>query len=178
MGYSVSWIGFHGLPKSEVLGRTSLRETGVPDEANETPFSLAELPFGWIILFSNDLNFGAAEHLRALSANTTLVSCQVEEHIMFSAAYCWVSGEQVWCVRHDGEKGVYDLTVSGRPPNALDKIKEQLESEQDSHGGASAAVDFGFDVPVQLAATITQYRHDRWKFPWGEPRFHALNPMQ
>ena len=174
MGFSISWVAFQGLPKAEVLARTRLRDTGHLDEANEAPFSVADLPMGWVVLFSNDFSFGSAEHLNGLSTGATLISCQVHESIMFSATFCSVDGKDVWGVWHDGQKGGYDLTVSGRTPSQLGAIRDSLHSEQDRHGGVKSEVDFGFDIPVELAAAFTQYRHDRWKFAWGEPRFYVL----
>jgi hypothetical protein len=29
-------------------------------------------------------------------------------------------------------------------------------------------------MPVELARYLTGYRHDRWKFDWGKPRFTKL----
>ena len=68
MGFSISWLGFKALSKAEILRRTGFRDTGAYDEANESPFSLAELPNGWTILFSNDFDYGAGEHLIGLSS--------------------------------------------------------------------------------------------------------------
>jgi hypothetical protein len=27
--------------------------------------------------------------------------------------------------------------------------------------------DYTFDIPVEVAAAVCKYRHDRWKFEWG-----------
>lgn len=78
MGFSISWIGFHGITKAEVLSRTSLRDTGVPDDALESPFSIAEFPDGWIILHSNDFNYASPARVAPLSSGCRVIACLVE----------------------------------------------------------------------------------------------------
>jgi hypothetical protein len=29
--------------------------------------------------------------------------------------------------------------------------------------------DYTFDIPVEVAAAASKYRHDRWKIEWGKP---------
>jgi hypothetical protein len=174
MGFSISWLAFKGLSKAEVLKRTGFRDSGAYDEANESPFSLAELPTGWAILFSNDFNYGSAEHLIGLSAAATVLACQAEEHIMFSAAHCCADGRESWTLWRDSARGMYDLSTQGALPAEFEPIKKRLTSPQDASGGARSRVDYMFDIPVELAAELTGYRHDRWKFDWGQPHFKTL----
>jgi hypothetical protein len=94
MGFSISWIGFKALNKTEAIRRAGFRDTGSQDEANEAPYSAAALPTGWTILFSNDFDYGSAEHLLGLSLGTMVVACQAEEHIMYSAAHCSLDGRE------------------------------------------------------------------------------------
>ena len=174
MGFSISWLAFKELSAAEVLQRTGFRDTGVFDEANERPYSLAMLPTGWAILFSNDFGYGSAEHLVALSAGATVLSCQAEEHVMFSAAHCCQDGRPSWSVWHDSEHSRYDLATEGVLPLVFEPIKRQMIAAQDSDGGGASDVDYIFDIPVLLAAELTGYRHDQWKFDWGTPHFTAL----
>ena len=101
MGYSISWIAFHGLTKGEVLSRTQLIDTAEPDEANESPASGSEPP----------------------------------ESFSFS----------------------------------------EFQQAQDKAGGQLAEADHMFEAPVELARLICGYRHDRWKFDWGQPSFTKLS---
>jgi hypothetical protein len=174
MGFSISWVGFRNVDKAEVLRRSGLRDTGIDDEANEAPFSIAELPTGWVILFSNDFDYGTTERLIGLSADATVLSCQVEEHIMFSAARCCMSGREAWSVSHDSQKGRYHLVTRGTLPAGYTRIETRLHQQQDESGGSASNVDYTSDVPVELAAELTGYRHDRWKFDWGQPRFTVV----
>ena len=94
---------------------------------------------------------------------------------MVSAAYGYDRGNAQWSVIHDAQQGISDLSLSGSPPVELNYIRERLSGEQQDAGGEGADVDYIFDIPVELAATVCGYRHDRWKFDWGEPRFYVLD---
>jgi hypothetical protein len=174
MGFSISWIAFKDLSKAQVLDRNRCRDSGTEDEVNEAPFSFAELPTGWMVLFSNDFDYGAAEHLIGLSMGATVLSCQVEEHVMFSAAHCYQNGREAWSVWHDSQRGRYDLSLRGTPPAQLAPIRMRLNAKQDDGGGARSDVDYVFDIPLELAAELTGYRHDQVQFDWGRPIFTVL----
>ena len=75
---------------------------------------------------------------------------------------------------HDAERGIYDLSIRGKSPPQLAPIQARLTALQDRNGGKDGFVDFIFDVPVELAAELTGYRHDRMKFAWGMPHFTAV----
>jgi hypothetical protein len=86
MGYRLSWLGCKTPHKSELLAQAGLYATTLRDDAHGAPFSWTELPTGWCILFSNDFDYASAEHLEAFAQNFEIVSCQVHEGIMYSAA--------------------------------------------------------------------------------------------
>ena len=200
MGFRISWVGFKAVDKPALLAHLGFRDTGAPDEANEAPFSLAVIPTGWVILFSNDFDFAPAEHLIGLSAGMSLVACQVHEGIMFSSAHGYENRQEQWGVWHDGgDAKKRDLKTTGHLPSAFTEIRQRLLAQQDAddkrqvalpldqqNGGAAhgngpqllnpntMAVDYLFDIPVDLAEAMTGYRHDRLKFSWGEPRFTII----
>jgi hypothetical protein len=162
------------MSRGDLLRRLGFRDLGEVDEANEAAFSIAEIP-NWTVVFSNDFEYGAAGNIRGLSRGSTVVACQVEEHVMVSATHCLTNGALSWSVRHDGgEHGPYDLHVDGELPAAFDGIKRRLHAEQDADGGAEANVDLGFDIPLELAMDATGYRHDQLQFSWGEPTFTVI----
>lgn len=175
MGFSISWIGFHGLTKAEVLELVGAVDTGVVDEANEAPLSGAEIPRGWYILFSNDFSYVSKELLKSRSARGVVIACQVHEGCMVSAACGYDRGTERWAVRHVSEIGIRDLTISGSPPPAFAAIRDRLSGQQNADGGADARVDYFFDIPIETASAVCAYRHDRWKFDWGRPVFTVLN---
>ena len=174
-GFSISWFGFEGKRKATVLASFGLRDLGTIDVANETLFSVAELPTGWTILFVNDYELGGnAGVLAEVSARSHVVVCQAEEHMMASAAYGYRRGRRQWEVVHDSSYGRDDLAISGRPPAQLAEIHRRLADKNEKQDpDAWPRVDYLFDVPVELAASETGYRHDRYRFDWGEPQFTA-----
>lgn len=177
MGFQISWIAVKGVDKTDVLLRAGLRDTGIVDEANESPFSGAEIPLGWFVLFSNDFDYAVPEKISALSAGGVAISCQVHEGIMYCAATYFRDGAEIWSVRHDAQEDIYDLHAAGSLPSEFDGIRDQCTRAQDTNGGKNSDIDFMFDVPVGVAAEICGYQHDRWKFEWGEPVFTTLDQI-
>jgi hypothetical protein len=179
LGYSISWVCFKGLDETEVLRRTGLRDTGVYDEANEAPFSLARLPTGWLILWSNDIFYASAERLAELSNKTMLIAGQAEEHVMYCGISAFDSGREIWSVEHDAQKSLYDIEEKGRPPAEFAAIKGELIAEQKAWGdkkveGFGIGVDYIFEIPKRLCLALTGFSYDRWKYDWGKPHFTRL----
>ena len=56
-------------------------DTGVYEEVPDAPYSAAEFPGGWVIVWSNDFDFASAEHLAPLSVDKVILSCQIHEGI-------------------------------------------------------------------------------------------------
>jgi hypothetical protein len=180
MGFSISWIAISGKTKSEVLARLSLVDTTEDDEANESPVSGAQLPNDWYLLFLNDLihPFVSEAELRRLSSDCTVLGCQIEEHVMASAAFCYSQGARIWNITHEAEKGTYNLVESGNPPSGYSELRSRLVAEQDSEGGDDADVDWIFDIPVSLAYELCGYRHDNVYLKSGETaRFTKLEHL-
>jgi hypothetical protein len=179
LGFSISWVCFRGLEQAEVLRRTGLRDTGVVDEANETPFSMSRFPRGWLILWSNDILYASPERLAELSNKTMLVSGQAEEHVMYCGVSAFENGREIWSVEHDAQKGLYDIAERGRPPNEYAAIKSEQIAEQKQWGekkveGLGLGVDYIFEIPKRLCLAVTGFTYDRWRYDWGEPRFTKL----
>jgi hypothetical protein len=175
MGYSISWIAFHGKSRQQVLELLRLVDTDEADPANETPISGSELPGGWYALFLNDIIHPYLDRLGEFSRGCTVLGCRVEEHIMASTAFLYQDGSRVWNITHEAEKGIYNLEIVGSPPPSFSPLA--FRQKQDSAGGETAGVDHMFDAPLQLAFSICGYRHDHWKFDWGEPSFTRLEDL-
>lgn len=77
---------------------------------------------------------------------------------------------------HFSENGTNDVSISGVPPTELQAIRERLFAKQKEPQGGSMKVDYIFGIPVELAFAICGYRHDRWKFDWGQPLFTVAHP--
>lgn len=162
MGLSVSWAGIKGLDRGAILAALHAMDTGEVDEAFFAPLSIAEAPKGWFVVCSNRYDYFSPARLAALSADGGLaVGCAIEEHVMCSHARAYENGVEVWAMSHDGgQQGVYDLTITGDPPEAFGPIHKRLMSEQADAGGEDADVDHLFDLPSELAAALFGYRPD------------------
>jgi hypothetical protein len=50
-----------------------------------------------------------------------------------------------------------------------------MQKQQTTAGGETLSFDYTFDIPVEVAAAVCKYRHDRWKLEWGKPQFTLLD---
>jgi hypothetical protein len=180
LGFDISWIAVESRNKDRILEKVGLRDSGEEDPAYESPFCGADLPNGWFILFANDSEFVSPKRLTSLSAHCRLVACQVHEGIGMSGAFSYDNGREVWSVRHDSERGVHDLLTSGSPPPGFEDVRSRLMKDQDEKPVDPrflVPIDHIFDIPVETAASVCRYRHDRGRYDWGEPRFTRLDPL-
>jgi hypothetical protein len=146
-----------------VLAAAQLADTGEPDEDISAPIRGARLPTGWYVIWFSDIMAGTPQALELLSARSTALCCQIEEHSMMSVCEFYRYGQLVWLVHNDPSKGRADLTVQGRPPDPFDALRLRALLKQEA-----------YDVAVDLASAITGFTHDQWKFEWGEPLFTRL----
>jgi hypothetical protein len=161
-----SWIAVKGLDRASVLTRLELAETGRKDAYEVYPLACADLPSGWFLVESSDLEFAAPSRIAQLSQEGQALGCLVETRVMFSGVRFCEGGRERWWVLHDAEKGVYDLSMGGDLPLEFAAIRERQFREQDAEGGSGAGVDLIFDVPNDLAEAITGYRAEGGS---GEP---------
>jgi len=161
MGYSLSWIAVRGKSPESVLAELKLARTGKLEETPEAPFSAAALPGGWFLVIANDCNYADRAPLKKLSQGAEVAACALEEHVMASGASGYRDGEERWSIMHDSERGLSHLNISGDPPKAAGAIHKRAEAKQAAEGGDDAEVDYLFEVPVEVAAKMTGFRHDR-----------------
>jgi hypothetical protein len=134
--------------------------TGRSEEVPESPYNAASLESGWELLWMErcDHEFIGEDWLRRLSAGCEVVAVSVEEHVMASVAEGWKDGRRLWRLVHESEQGQDHLEVAGTPPvdhralmaNALEMKRKQ----------GSDAADHVFDVPLNVAKTLTGFKHD------------------
>jgi len=162
MGYSQSWLAVNGKGRATVLEALGLRATGTREEIAESPVAGAERPSGWYLVVTDRSGHRLTRDsvLQTLSAGCEVVAGDVEEHVMVSVAAGWKDGRLAWSVEHDGQRGMQHLVTKGEMPAAFASIRDELQSKQEEAGGPKADVDYIFDLPVELARTLTGYRHD------------------
>jgi hypothetical protein len=178
MGYSLSWAAVRGGRPDTVQKALALRSTGAREEFPESEITGAELPEGWYLVASqrDSLRLTEDEALSHLSQLGEVVVCFVEEHVMCSFAAGWQGGQRIWSVYHDSAsgKGSKGLEVKGQPPASFAAIRDKLLSEQAAAGGEKAGVDCLFDIPVELARSVTGFRHDQDTTGLSDDAFEVL----
>ena len=93
---------------------------------------------------------------------------------MYSAVHGAEDGIELWSVIHDAQQSLHHLSVSGDPPEEFLAIKGRLFGEQEKEDAGSAEVDFVFDIPIELAASITGFRHDLWEIDGNRPEWTVI----
>ena len=177
MGFALSWLAIRRIEKPDIYRRLGFAETSARDMVPDAPFAGVTLNTGWqIVIAGHRCDFADSVNLAALSQDCDVVTCAVEEHVMYSHASSWRDGSREWSVSHDSEKGLRHLAADGDPPPIFATIRQEAFDELDSNGGDASRVDYVFDVPVELARHLTGFSHDQDPpTDDGEP-FVALKP--
>ena len=178
MGASLSWLAVKGKPAAEVLRELHLRGTSESGLDGESAFAGAAADNGWYLIVAR-----GAEHdmiapavAARLSTGCKVLTCTVEEHVMFSQAAGWENGTRRWLVTHEGENGPVGISEEGTLPPEYAPIRDRLLAEQESNGGANADVDYLFDIPVALVQSFVGYKHDETNPALEERGFEVLEP--
>lgn len=162
MGFNASWLAVRGRPAESVREMMRLKPTGEFEEVPESPVTGIALSTGWYLIFANDFGFIDRAPLSRLSEGAEVVTCAVEEHVMASSASGWKDGAAIWSILHDSQEGMRHLRVSGEPPDSFEALRTRLFAEQAAAGGDDSDTDYVWDVPVEVALTLTGFRHDQW----------------
>jgi len=178
MGASLSWLAIRGKSPSEILDELHLRPTGVAGLEGESPLVGAMSDAGWYLIVAR-----GAEHrllgatvLERLSAGCVVLTCTVEEHVMFSRATGWRDGRRLWAVSHRGEDGPTGVAEEGALPPEYPPIRDRLMAQQEAEGGSKADVDCLFDIPVVLVQAFVGYKHDEVNPAFEARGFDVLEP--
>jgi hypothetical protein len=175
VGFAVSWIAVRAA-KASVLEALALTDTGRTETVPESAVCGSELPDGWYLVFLNrfDHILAKPKNLERVSTLASVVTCQVEEHVMVSEASLFENGRRVWRVLHNAQDNIYHIQTEGDLPSGFGAILQRERQQQDEEGGEDAQVDYLFEVPVELAMSICKYRHDLEQFDWGQPTYTVL----
>ena len=132
MGYSLSWLAVRGKPPQAVRDELGFRLTGEREEIPEADLTGAEMPNGWYLIVSNRNEQVASDTAmqRLSSSGCELVTCFVEEHVMFSSASNWKDGRKSWSVIHDAQRGIDHLETEGELPASYSSIRDRLFAKQ------------------------------------------------
>ena len=176
MGFALSWLAVKGKPVADILRELRLRPTGTQGLEGEEPFASAQSDAGWFLIVMNgaEHHFLASDVIGPLSAGCEVMTCTVEEHVMFSESAGWKDGRQLWRVRHEGENGPVGLEEEGTLPPEYASIRDRLTRQQVSEGGATADVDYLFEIPVVLVQAFVGYKHDEINSAFARDGFEVL----
>jgi hypothetical protein len=185
MGFNMSWVFVDGIDQETLYKALDLKATGTtPDEhdlgTSYVPLAGAALKSGWCAVFAQyslvmDALMGTSPpRLERLPPQSRCVACVVLEHAMVSYAGLWEGGRPLWEIRHDGGD---HLEASGKLPPEFPAIRDLALAKQRDRGPGPWSVDHLFDVPMDAAATITDYRHDRVLEPFFLRNLRTLEPV-
>jgi len=161
MGFSLSWLAIRGKEQRAVLSELNLTQTAERESIPESDIVGCVLPSGWYLVLYNDVNvpsLGKAS-LERISRSAEVITCEVEEHAMVSAASGWQDGRRLWYIAHDSDLGLRHLHTEGQLPPSFSEIREAHRASQDAASDVSN-VDHYFDIPVEMTKHICGFRHD------------------
>lgn len=177
MSVSLVWVAAQGIDKEEFLERAGFEDTGEIDEYFEHDHSGGELPEGWFVILSSDMGLIEPAKLAKWSAGARLVAAAVHEDAASSLATEWRDGTLVWSASHDGSEGGDRLDVEGVLPSVFEELKEEAAAAQAESEAGGGGVNFVFDIPLDLAAEITGFRHDEMGFDDDIEPFTVLEKL-
>lgn len=164
MSVSLVWVAAQGIGREEFLERAQFEDTGEVDEYFEHDHSGGALPDGWYVILSSDMGLIEPAKLAKWSAGARLVAAAVHEDAQSSLATEWRDGKLVWSASHDGAEGGDRLDIEGVLPAVFEELKQEAASAQAESEADGGGVNFVFDIPLDLAAEVTGFRHDEMGF--------------
>jgi len=174
MGYAISWIAFRGETDPQAAELLGLSPFGKFLEVPESMFCGVRLDTGWYVVVINEYahKFVRERSLQRVSTAADVVAAAIEEHVMFSSAEAWKSGNLIWRVTHASGSNRRHLEEYGSFPGQYLDIKERLLAAQEREDEGAHEVDYVFDVPLELSEAIVGFKHDRIL----DRRFEILKP--
>jgi hypothetical protein len=168
MGFNMSWLFVDGIDEEALYTMLDLVATDVrPDPydlgTSRVPLAGSRLKSGWSAVFAKyslvmDAMFGTSPpRVARLPAPSRCLACVVLEHAMISYAGFWQDGRPVWEVRYDGGD---HLEATGDLPAEFAAIRDAAMTKQRAKKPGPWGVDHLFDVALDAAAGVTNYRHD------------------
>ncbi len=180
MSFALAWFAVQGIGKDDFLDRAGFTDTEELDEYFDQDHSGGELAGGWYVVVTSELGLADPARFAQWSADGRLVAVVIHEDTANTLATEWRDGKLVWSVSHDGSDGGEELAVEGQLPEVFEELKQeaiaaQTELRTDADGeDEGEEVNFVFDIPLDLAAEITGFRHDELGFDDDIPPFTIL----
>ncbi|WP_171208785.1 MULTISPECIES: hypothetical protein [unclassified Ruegeria] len=179
MGFRICYLA----SKAPAEKIADVLEVTIAESVSEIPYGdwwLATLKnSGWTIFWSENEEFlGEKETgISSLSQNFDTYVCHVNETVMWCSAEFWSKGKKIWCVSHRGDgDDIFDLTTDGPLPANFEELKDHHFANQHEDG---EDVDHVFEIPLELAASEIDFRHDAFLDPEDASRvFRVAAPKK
>jgi hypothetical protein len=160
VGYSLAWLAIKGKAPEAIRDGLGLYRTGAQQPFPEPNVTAATLLNGWYLIVADDVHVASDAVLEAMTRECEAVTCFVEEHTMLSTAAGWRNGNLIWAVTHNSQHGIDHLEIQGELPSGFASIRDEQFSKQHAAGWVKPGVDYIFEIPVELAASLTGFKHD------------------
>ena len=147
MGYRTLLIAVKGKNRSKIFEEYQVKGTSEFSEVADSDVSSCQFN-GFTIFVVNDYIEPDDKLFEKLSLGATLISSYVNESVMVSYSTCWENGKEHWNILHDSQEDILHLEGHGNLPDSYETIKAKMMKLQE--GDKEAAVDYIFDVPVQV----------------------------
>ena len=108
----------------------------------------------WYVVVTDSIQFQNPSILRALSAESLVLSCYFEDESMFSKLSWWKAEERQWSVIHDSSWST-ELKSVGTVPAEIGRFADEAIDRQASLERAC------FEVPIVAMDYYTGLRHNR-----------------
>lgn len=177
MSTAYSWLAVSGKSPDDTLRALGLASGETYAGFPEGSLSGIALPTGWYLVVSERCDYANTRRLRRLSKHCELITCAVEEHIMYASTSFWANGKLAWEVTHNSQlhAGRHHLDASGKLPPMFDDIRKWYAGEQAAMDQSNQLVDCIMEVPIETARRITGFSfHDALPGE-GRDQFHHLN---
>ena len=155
-----SWLAVRGPGKENVAALLHLRPTGEPADYTQSEFSLTELKDDIVLVVSSRFEFADQAPLAELSADGDVVTCCVNEEMMYSSSSAWSRGKRQWYYFHDGGLGIQHMHTEGELPAEYHAVANRLMVAQAEGEGIAITVDHVFEVAPTVANALVGFRYD------------------
>ncbi|WDI44127.1 hypothetical protein [Bremerella sp. P1] len=176
MSFAYSWLAVSGKSPDDMLHALGLESGDTYEGFPDGTLSGISLPTGWYLVVSERCDFANTRNLRRLSKRCDLITCAVEEHLMYASTSFWKNGRLAWEITHDSQlqAGRHHMEATGKLPPMVDEIRTWYAGEQAAMDDSNQLVDCMMEVPIETARRITGFSfHDSLPGE-GKDYFHHL----
>ena len=156
-----SWLAVRGKSPETVCRELRLRASSLHGD-DKLKFQIvgAHSDAGWYLIIASGRDHRLIHEsvLKSLSVGCEVLTCTVEEQVIFSAATCWRNGSRVWSVTYEGEDAATDVVVEGDLPFAFSGIRSQFTALANADDVDDALVDPMFEIPVECVRSLIDYK--------------------